>query len=95
MGIKKGEKVDYAILKDGEIQMLIECKKVGDSLNINNASQLYRYFSVTTARIAILTNGQVYQFYTDLDAPNKMDSKPFLILDLLDIDDHAVPEIAK
>lgn len=95
VGIKKGEKVDYAILKDGEIQILIECKKVGDPLNINNASQLYRYFSVTTARIAILTNGQVYQFYTDLDAPNKMDSKPFLILDLLDIDDHAIPEIAK
>lgn len=95
VGTKRGEKVDYAILKDEAIQILIECKKIGDSLSVSHASQLYRYFSVTSARIAILTNGQVYQFYTDLEAPNKMDDKPFLILDLLDIDDHVVPELRK
>lgn len=95
VGTKKGEKVDYAICKDGQVQILIECKKLGDNLNINHAAQLYRYFSVTSARIAILTNGQVYKFFTDLDAPNKMDEKPFLVLDLLDIDDHAVPELKK
>lgn len=95
VGTKKGEKVDYAICKGGQVQILIECKKLGDSLNLNHASQLYRYFGVTTARIAILTNGQVFQFFTDLDAPNKMDDKPFLVLDLLDIDDHVVPELKK
>lgn len=95
VGTKRGEKVDYAILKDGAIQILIECKKIGESLSINHAGQLFRYFSVTSARIAILTNGQIYQFYTDLDAPNKMDEKPFLVLDLLDIDDHAIPELLK
>lgn len=95
VGTKKGEKVDYAICKDGAVQILIECKKLGDTLNLNHASQLYRYFGVTSARIAILTNGQVYQFFTDLDAPNKMDDKPFLVLDLLDIDDHAIPELKK
>lgn len=95
VGTKKGEKIDYAILKDGQIQMLIECKKIGESLNINHASQLFRYFHVTTARISILTNGQVYKFFTDLDAPNKMDEKPFLELDLLDIDEHSVPELNK
>lgn len=95
MGTKKGEKIDYAILKDGQIQILIESKKVGEPLNINHASQLFRYFHVTTARISILTNGQVYRFFTDLDAPNKMDEKPFLEFDLLDIDDHVVPELQK
>ncbi|MET1078647.1 MAG: type I restriction endonuclease [Pseudomonas sp.] len=95
IGTKKGEKIDYAILKNGEIQILIECKKIGEPLNINNASQLFRYFHVTNARISILTNGQVYKFFTDLDAPNKMDEKPFLELDLLDIDEHAVPELVK
>lgn len=95
VGTKKGEKIDYAILKDGEVQILIECKKVGESLSINHASQLFRYFHVTNARISILTNGQVYKFFTDLDAPNKMDEKPFLELDLLDIDEHAVPELVK
>ncbi len=95
VGTKKGEKIDYAILKDGQIQILIESKKIGESLSINHASQLFRYFHVTTARISILTNGQVYRFFTDLDAPNKMDEKPFLEFDLLDIDDHVVPELQK
>jgi len=94
-GMKKGEKVDYAIMKDGEVQLLIECKHVGDPLNVKHASQLFRYFSVTNARIGVLTNGQVYHFFTDLDAPNIMDQKPFLVLDLLDIDEVIYPELAK
>lgn len=95
IGTKKGEKIDYAIMKNGEVQILIECKKIGESLSINHASQLFRYFHVTSARISILTNGQVYRFFTDLDAPNKMDEKPFLELDLLDIDEYSVPELIK
>ncbi|WP_233962994.1 type I restriction endonuclease [Shewanella indica] len=66
---KKGEKVDYALMKDGEVLMLIECKKYNEKLSIKHASQLFRYFSVTKARIAILTNGVQYLFFTDLDAP--------------------------
>ncbi|WP_175652238.1 type I restriction endonuclease [Pseudomonas sp. Marseille-P9899] len=95
VGTKKGEKIDYAIMKDGEVQVLIECKKIGEPLHINHASQLFRYFHVTSARISILTNGQVYKFFTDLDAPNKMDEKPFLELDLLNIDEYSVPELIK
>ncbi|EOT2275901.1 type I restriction endonuclease, partial [Escherichia coli] len=95
IGTKKGEKIDYAILKNSEVQILIECKKIGDPLNINHASQLFRYFHVTNARISILTNGQVYKFFTDLEAPNKMDEKPFLEIDLLDLDETVVPEIKK
>ena len=44
VGTKKGEKIDYAILKDGVVQILIECKKIGEPLNVNHASQLFRYF---------------------------------------------------
>ena len=95
VGVKKGEKVDYAIRSGGEIQILIECKKSSVPLSLENASQLYRYFSVTNARIAVLTNGRFYNFYTDLDSPNKMDSRPFLVLDLLDIDETALPELKK
>lgn len=95
VGTKKGEKIDYAILKNGDVQILVECKKIGEPLSINHAGQLFRYFHVTNARISILTNGQVYRFFTDLDAPNKMDEKPFLELDLLDIDEHVVPEMVK
>lgn len=95
VGTKKGEKVDYAIMRDGEVQILIECKPSMGALRIEHASQLFRYFSVTNARIAVLTNGVNWQFYTDLDAPNRMDAKPFLVLDLLDIDETLIPEIQK
>ncbi|APU14931.1 MULTISPECIES: type I restriction endonuclease [Actinoalloteichus] len=95
VGMKKGEKVDYAIVHDGEVQVLVEAKKVNDPLRIEHASQLFRYFAVTNARIAILTNGETYHFYTDLDAPNRMDDKPFLIFDLTDIDETLLPELAK
>lgn len=95
VGVKRGEKVDYCILKDGQIQILIECKKVGDPLDLKYASQLFRYFSVTAARIAILTNGQEYHVYTDGDMPNVMDDKPFLVFDLLNIDRTLLPEIQK
>lgn len=95
VGVKRGEKVDYAINHNGDIQILIECKRINDSLKPEHASQLFRYFSVTNARIAILTNGEIYQFYTDLDAPNKMDAKPFLVLDLNDIDSTLVGEVKK
>lgn len=95
VGTKKGEKVDYAIMRDGEVQILIECKPSMGSLKVEHASQLFRYFSVTNARIAVLTNGVLWHFYTDLDAPNRMDGKPFLVLDLLDIDETLIPEIQK
>ncbi|WP_445166161.1 type I restriction endonuclease [Mycolicibacterium sp. Dal123E01] len=95
VGVKRGEKVDYAIFKDGQVQILIECKKIGDPLDLRYASQLFRYFAVTSARIAILTNGQEYHVYTDGDLPNRMDEKPFLVFDLLDIDRTLVPEIQK
>lgn len=97
-GSKKGEKVDYAIMKDGEPCILIECKKAGVDLSLENISQLYRYFSVTKARISILTNGTKYWFYSDLDEPNKMDEKPFLEIDLerpKDLSNAEVKKMAK
>lgn len=95
VGIKKGEKVDYAVKKDEKIIMLFECKHCGGDLNINHASQLFRYFAVTEARIAVLTNGIVYKFFTDLEAPNKMDEKPFFEVDLLELQEAHVRELKK
>lgn len=74
---KKGEKVDYAICDGGSVTMLVECKPANAELSVKNAAQLFRYFSVTDARVAVLTNGVVYKFFSDLDAPNKMDDRPF------------------
>lgn len=95
VGTKKGEKVDYAILRDGQPIMLFECKKAGAELNINHAGQLFRYFHVTAARFGVLTNGLVYKFFTDLEQPNKMDEKPFFEFDILDFKDRDVNELKK
>ncbi|WP_293650077.1 type I restriction endonuclease [Thiolapillus sp.] len=95
IGTKKGEKVDYVIKKDDEIIILIECKWSGIDLHQNHASQLYRYFSTTSARFCILTNGIVYEFYSDIDSPNKMDSKPFFEFNILDFEDHQINELKK
>lgn len=96
IGSKKGEKVDYAIIKDNQPIILMECKKAGINLDNEHASQLFRYFTaVLPAKIGILTDGIVYRFFTDLDQPNVMDSKPFLELDLLNVKDNIVHEVKK
>lgn len=82
VGTKKGEKVDYAICQEGQIRMLVECKPANSELSLNHASQLFRYFATTDARVAILTNGVVYKFFSDIDSPNRMDDKPFFTLQL-------------
>lgn len=95
VGTKKGEKVDYAILKDGQPIILFECKKSGGDLSINHAGQLFRYFHVTEARFGVLTNGLVYRFFTDLEQPNKMDEKSFFEFNILDFKDRDVEELKK
>ncbi|TDX29843.1 hypothetical protein DFO67_10681 [Modicisalibacter xianhensis] len=95
VGTKKGEKVDYAIRKDDELSILIECKPIGTDLANAQYSQLFRYFGCTEAKFAILTNGLKYRFYSDLDAQNKLDSRPFFIFDLEDFNDGDVEELRK
>ena len=46
LGIKKGEKIDYAIHKDGQPIILIECKHWKEDLTSHNG-QLFRYFHVS------------------------------------------------
>ncbi|MCI9976268.1 type I restriction enzyme HsdR N-terminal domain-containing protein [Clostridioides difficile] len=94
VGVKKGEKVDYAILKDGKPLILIEAKCASDKLKKHDA-QLFRYFTATEAKFAILTNGIIYKFFTDLEEKNKMDEKPFLVLNLLNMDDNKISHLKK
>lgn len=94
VGIKKGEKVDYAIMKDGNPIILIEVKWSGGALEKHD-SQLFRYFGTTAAKFAILTNGIVYRFYTDLEEQNKMDLSPFFEFNLLELKDSAIFELKK
>ena len=94
VGVKKGEKIDYAILKDSTPTVLIECKWCGENLD-KHASQLFRYFATSPAKFGILTNGLVYKFYTDLEEANKMDLIPFLELNLESLKDAHINELKK
>lgn len=94
VGIKKGEKVDYAIIQNGEPIILIECKWCGDALD-KHGSQLFRYFGTTPAKFGILTNGLIYKFYTDLDESNKMDLTPFLEIDISELKENHINELKK
>ena len=78
---KKGEKIDYAIQKDGETIMLFECKHWQQDLNLHE-TQLQRYFTSSKARFGVLTNGIEYRFYSDLNKPNLMDTTPFLVVNM-------------
>lgn len=92
---KKGEKVDYGVRIAGDVKILIECKPITTKLDKIHLAQLYRYFSVTNAKFAILTNGRTFHFHTDLDAPNKLDDIPFLVFDLSDLHGHMLAEVKK
>lgn len=94
VGIKKGEKVDYAISINNTVSILIEAKSITESLN-KHSSQLFRYFGTTNSKLAILTNGVFYKFYTDLENQNKMDLAPFLEIDLLNLKDTDIVELKK
>lgn len=96
VGTKKGEKVDYAVKRDGQPIMLIEAKCCGTPLDQGKASQLLRYFHTTkSARIGILTDGVIYKFFSDLDQPNVMDAAPFMTFDFSAIEDALIPELKK
>lgn len=92
---KKGEKVDYAIKMDDQIRILIECKPISTNLDKVHLAQLYRYFSVTSAKFAILTNGRFFHFHSDLEEPNKLDSRPFFSFDISEPNSQVLSELKK
>ena len=94
LGLKKGEKVDYAIIQNEQPILIIECKHWNQNLDLHN-SQLFRYFHVSKTKFALLTNGIQYRFYTDLEESNKMDERPFLEFDITKLKESTAKEIEK
>lgn len=81
---KKGEKVDYALMRDGRPVVLVEAKTRGNRLGGNEREQLQRYFPFTLARLAVLTDGIRWHWYkgrSERDQSHQMESSPFLIYD--------------
>ncbi|WP_321393473.1 type I restriction enzyme HsdR N-terminal domain-containing protein [uncultured Desulfuromusa sp.] len=94
-GVKKGEKVDYAIRQGDRIVILIECKSIGTTLSTKCAGQLFRYFAVTEAKFGVLTDGIRYIFFSDLENENKMDDRPFFEFNLFQFNENQVDELKK
>jgi len=94
VGMKKGEKVDYIINKDGEAILLVEAKHWKQKLD-NHDGQLLRYYHVSKARLSLLTNGIEYRFFTDLVAANRMDERPFLEFDITTINDQQIEDVKR
>lgn len=92
VGIKKGEKVDYAIKINNEVAILVEAKSVGTDLSKVDG-QLARYFHVVDAKIGILTDGVTYKIFSDIDKSNVMDVAPFFEFDMTNINIQQIQDI--
>lgn len=84
------EAVDIAILQGGKPTIFIEAKSAGTNLNEKHWEQLYHYFNAADVSLGILTNGVEYRFYSDMDKIHIMDSEPFFVIDLLQLDKRKV-----
>lgn len=91
---KRGDKIDYAIMKDNQPILLIECKHCLQKLDLHS-TQLSKYYAASNARFGVLTNGIEYRFYADLDKTNIMDEKPFLVIDMTDLSDEDIEQMKK
>ncbi|HEX8394161.1 MAG TPA: type I restriction endonuclease [Longimicrobium sp.] len=78
-------RVDYAIYQGGAPVIAIECKKVG-ALSEANRGELKGYFNaVATVKLGILTDGLVFQLFTDTGLENMMDDEPFAVINLAEV----------
>ncbi|MCY3797646.1 MAG: type I restriction enzyme HsdR N-terminal domain-containing protein [Chloroflexi bacterium] len=87
------DRVDYAILREGKPIILIEAKAATVRFTENIWKKLHDYFNAEEVRFGILTNGIVYRFYSDLQKSNIMDKEPFLVIDMLNLNESLVNEL--
>lgn len=95
-GEKKECRVDFAIKRGGDIVIIVEAKRVGDALDGAREAQLQKYFqNLLSVKIAVLTDGVVYKFFTDLENVNVMDKKPFMTFDFSHIEEGLISELQR
>ncbi len=95
-GDRVSQKIDYAILLNKKDTILVEAKKYNSKLTDREAGQLNGYFSNTkNSKIAVLTNGIEYRFYSDIIEPNIIDSKPFFTFSLINYSEKDLETLIK
>lgn len=92
-GVKSTDRIDYALMLNGEPVAFIEAKSYGEELS-NHEGQLERYFnSATNVLIAAITNGVEWRFFTDLNEKNTMDEDPFLVVDFSKLEESQISRL--
>lgn len=87
------EKVDYAIAINGNIVMIVEAKARNQKATAHDG-QLRKYFnSLLKTKVAIVTNGIEYRFFTDLRHENVMDEEPFFSFNILNYEQKQIENI--
>lgn len=79
------QKVDYLITVKGEPAIFVEAKSVEAAAEEHDGQLRYYFNSTPSVKLAIVTNGLVYRFFTDLKMHNIMDEVPFLEFNILQI----------
>ena len=84
--------VDIALKIEGHPIIFIEVKKLGEPLdNKRYIHQITQYFNlVQEVHFVILTNGNEYRFYTDLEHENLLDNEPFFVFKLNEADQESI-----
>lgn len=77
------EQVDYALFIDKKPVMFVEAK-ARTARPEDHDGQLRRYFNASVpTKVAFVTNGLIYRFFTDSCHLNIMDEQPFFTFEIL------------
>lgn len=77
-----GRNIGFVVLKDGQPVIAVESVRAGAPLFEHRGLIAESSNALPTVKLAILTNGIVFEFFVDSDEPNRMDDDPFLTIDL-------------
>jgi len=91
----KDKHVDYAILRNGEPEILLEVKGIGKKLEDYRGDMADYFNGSSKARLAILTDGIKYEVFSNIEEPDKMDKAPFLVTDLANLNEDVLTELKK
>jgi hypothetical protein len=85
---KKLKAINLILKPDDDCLTIVNCSKCLAPLGFDEYSCLERSFQVlfSKRRVAILTNGLEYKFYSDLERPDSLDRNPFFTINVLEAD---------
>ena len=92
-GGNKDQRVDYCLYSGGKAIIIVEAKPYKANLE-KYSTQLANYYTCSDAKIAIITDGVKYRFYTDSVKQNIMDMVPFFDIDLTCLTQQQIDQLA-